>query len=362
MQEIGADTCKNCCLVSMACTCRQHFGFSRGAAATGYYVQGHDHNNQPSNVGNVYVTDSTQGDGNGIFRPVRVHVRGAIDGLAGIGRGTTFVPADAWPPTRFVFSRVPFGVGNRNCQQSLANDDSEARGDHSGDLAGDGLTALVGLSQGVNMVNTHGEQTERGYETDLQSRLVGPGPSVAGPSTSDVAVQMIESPEHAIGIQWENANSSISLDMKTPLNHFPPFRFSVEFQDVHRLSDGQVKHSPEVFYAGSLWKVSVQAFNDEDPQGRRTLGLFLHRRKAEITDPLRKVHMYVDSREKVTTRYQLICPSKREVMVFGSFKQTGTLLPKAPKGWGWRSALLFDELDDLLQNGALRIAAVVQLI
>lgn len=206
------------------------------------------------------------------------------------------------------------------------------------------------------------ESKLRGYETDLQSRLVGPGPSVAGPSTSDVAVQMIESPEHAIGIQWENANSSISLDMKTPLNHFPPFRFSVEFQDVHRLSDGQVKHSPEVFYAGSLWKVSVQAFNDEDPQGRRTLGLFLHRRKAEITDPLRKVHMYVDSREKVTARYQLICPSKREVMVFGSFKQTGTLLPKAPKGWGWRSALLFDELDDLLQNGALRIAAVVQLV
>lgn len=29
----------------------------------------------------------------------------------------------------------------------------------------------------------------------------------------------------------------------------------VEFVDVHRLSVGQVKHSPEVFYAGSLWKV-----------------------------------------------------------------------------------------------------------
>jgi hypothetical protein len=100
---------------------------------------------------------------------------------------------------------------------------------------------------------------------------------------------------------------------------------------VHRLADGQVKHSPEVFYAGSLWKVSflvlnlpcfcfclhsrksicdanlvirsvealcismqkggmifplskkvmdrkhlqvsVQAFNDEDPHGRRTLGI-----------------------------------------------------------------------------------------
>jgi hypothetical protein len=31
----------------------------------------------------------------------------------------------------------------------------------------------------------------------------------------------------------------------------------VEFDDVHRLADGHVKHSTEVFYAGSLWKVSI---------------------------------------------------------------------------------------------------------
>ena len=49
-------------------------------------------------------------------------------------------------------------------------------------------------------------------------------------------------------------------------------------------------------------------------------------------------------------------------MVFGSFKDSGTLLPKAPKGWGWRTAILFDELPDLLQGGALRIVAVVQLV
>ena len=49
-------------------------------------------------------------------------------------------------------------------------------------------------------------------------------------------------------------------------------------------------------------------------------------------------------------------------MVFGSFKQAGTLLPKAPKGWGWRTAILFDELPELLQGSALRIAAVVQLV
>lgn len=362
VQEIGADTCKNCFQMSMACACRQPFGISHGVSTTGYYTQEHDQNNPPNHIGNVYVAESAQGQANSHFRPVRVHVRGTVDGLAGIGRGTTFVSAAAWPPTRFVFSRVPYSMGNRNCQQSLVNDDLEARADHNGDLSGDGLTALVGLSQGgSNIPNVHVEQTERGYETDLQSR--SSGASITAPSTSGIPLQMLDSQENAIGIEWENANnSSIPLDMKTPLSHFPPFRFGVEFEDVHRLSDGQVKHSPEVFYAGSLWKVSVQAFSDEDPQGRRTLGLFLHRRKAEITDSIRKVHMYVDSREKVTARYQLICPSKRDVMVFGRFKQTGIPLPKAPKGWGWRTALLFDELADLLQNGALRVAAVVQLI
>ncbi|XP_050372465.1 uncharacterized protein LOC126790317 [Argentina anserina] len=357
VQEIGADTCKSCCLTSIACSCRQQFSFSHGGT-TGYYMQEHNQ----SNSSGVYVAESAPNEGNGPLRPVRVHVRGPIDGLAGIGRGTTFVPTAAWPQTRFVFSRVPFGLGNRNCQQSLANDDSEARADHNAELSGDGLTALVGLSQGGNNApNAHVEQTERGYEMDMQNRM--PGTSMSVPSSSGAPVQMVEPADQALGMEWDNANSSsISLDMKTPLSHFPPFRFGVQFEDVHRLSDGQVKHSSEVFYAGSLWKVSVQAFNDEDPQGRRTLGLFLHRRKAEITDPYRKVQMYVDSREKVTARYQLICPSKREVMVFGSFKQTGTLLPKAPKGWGWRTALLFDELADLLQNGALRVAAVVQLV
>jgi hypothetical protein len=34
----------------------------------------------------------------------------------------------------------------------------------------------------------------------------------------------------------------------------------VEFDDVHRLGDGQSKHSPEAFYAGSLWKVGIQLY------------------------------------------------------------------------------------------------------
>lgn len=222
VQEIGAETCKHCCLMGMACACRQPFGYSRSVTSSGYYMQEHDQSNPSNDIGNVFVTGSVQGEGNGLFRPVRVHVRGPIDGLAGIGRGTTFVPTTSWTPTRFVFSRVPFGMGSRNCQQAIGNDDPENRGEHNGDLAGDGLTALVGLSQGGS--NVGGEQIPREYETELQSRLVDS--SVTGPSTSGIHMQMLDSSEHAIGIEWESTNNCISLDMKTPLSHFPPFRFA----------------------------------------------------------------------------------------------------------------------------------------
>ncbi|KAI8025167.1 hypothetical protein LOK49_LG02G00861 [Camellia lanceoleosa] len=53
---------------------------------------------------------------------------------------------------------------------------SDPRADHKWDLVGDGLTALLGLNQGVN--DGH-EVKQREYEMDRQSRLAGP--SVAGP-------------------------------------------------------------------------------------------------------------------------------------------------------------------------------------
>ncbi|KAH9615767.1 hypothetical protein KSS87_000144 [Heliosperma pusillum] len=399
VQEIAAETCNNCCLLGIACACRQQFVFSHGVATTSYYMQPSDQHNTPGNIGDLYVS-TVQGEGNGNIRPVRVHVRGSNDGLAGIGRGAASASSSGGP-TRFVFSRVPFGVGNRNGQQSLANEHPEQRTNQHVDMSRDGLTALVGLSDGRSNVNVHGGVSERGHEMDLRNGVIGTSATGLGAG----GIRMPESSDQDDAFEWENMDNSISLDMKTPLSHFPPFRFGlvlfplllyslhpiyiapvdfgsqhgvldylkqqfhiatfrklVEFEEVHRLSDGQVKHSPEAFYGGSFWKISVQAFNDEDSQGRRTLGLFIHRRKAEMANPLRKVHMHVDTREKVTALYQLICASKREVMVLGSFKQAGTLLPKAPKGWGWRSALLFDELPDLLQNGCLRVSAVVQLV
>ncbi|XP_034596533.1 uncharacterized protein [Setaria viridis] len=244
VQAIVADTCRNCCLTSSSCACKQAYVSSHT-----HYRQENDRSSASGTIGNIYLADA-QGDGNGGLGPVRVNVRGAVDGLAGIGRGNSNVPGAAWAPTRYVFSRVPYGLGSRNGQQ-FANDESEPRIDRNGDISADGLTALVNLSQESNVVH---QQAESIFETSVQTRYR----SVASVSTpGGSSVQMQESKEHELGSDWETAeDATISLDMKTPLSHFPPFRFGVEFEDVHRLADGQVKHSTEVFYAGSLWKLS----------------------------------------------------------------------------------------------------------
>lgn len=185
-------------------------------------------------------------------------------------------------------------------------------------------------------------------------------------------------------------------------NRLRPFRFSVEFPNILNLNDGQARHSVEQFYAGSLWKVSVQAFTDEDPKRRRTLGLFLHRRKGDDEQPppppppvgpgeaashsefaldaaLRQSLSpgfndkgyypfsvsYSDDRDTVAVRYELICPSRAETVRLGSLESTTrhTVLPRAPKGWGWRTALLFDDLGKMVdKDGALRIIALIKLV
>ena len=242
-----------------------------------------------------------------------------------------------------------------------------------------------------------------------------------------------------------------------------PFRFSVRFENVRELRDGQgASHSGEIFYAGSLWKISAQAFADEDPNGRRTLGVFLHRRPAivsgddanlggrasglakgarrdargnasarpdaldALTSPGRRrsdgssnafgnqaissgfasgfasgtsgtsgttgttgtarfdrldvsrrregvlerdaftrgVSHFVDRRETVDARYELVCPSRHETVRLGSLDISAkpTTLPRAPKGWGWRTALLHEDLERMCDaRGTLRVVAAVVL-
>ncbi|GJV44134.1 hypothetical protein Tco_1428670 [Tanacetum coccineum] len=51
-------------------------------------MQERDQNTATDGIRDVYLTDSSQGEVNGHFHPVRVHVRGTINGLAGIGFNT----------------------------------------------------------------------------------------------------------------------------------------------------------------------------------------------------------------------------------------------------------------------------------
>jgi hypothetical protein len=144
---------------------------------------------------------------------MNIFQRVGADGLAGIGRGSTSPGSNAaWAPTRFVFSRVPVGLGTRTESET-------ARLDHNAEISGDGLTVLVG-----------GLSEERVYEQS-SSRLGGPSGAVSG--MCGTQVQMVDlREENGLGLapDWEiseesQETSTISLDFKTPLSHFPPFRF-----------------------------------------------------------------------------------------------------------------------------------------
>ena len=73
---------------------------------------------------------------------------------------------------------------------------------------------------------------------------------------------------------------------------------------------------------------------------------------------------YCDARETVSVRYELLCPSKSEIVRLGSLAPStkATTLPRAPKGWGWRTAMLCDDLSAMsTAEGGLRVGAVIQL-
>ncbi|KAG5401574.1 hypothetical protein IGI04_016181 [Brassica rapa subsp. trilocularis] len=110
----------------------------------------------------------------------------------------------------------------------------------------------------------------------------------------------------------ENQSCTISVDTRTPLCHFPLFGFGLLKLNlrmyVQRLANGHAEHPPEFFYTGSLWKASIM----------RTL------KDAELLVTNSEITCFPHIK-------LLICPSKREVMSFGDFKQRGTLLTKLPK-------------------------------
>ena len=61
-------------------------------------------------------------------------------------------------------------------------------------------------------------------------------------------------------------------------------------------------------------------------------------------------------------RYELVCPSRHETVRLGSLDAAAkpTTLPRAPKGWGWRTALLHEDLERMCDaQGALRVVAAI---
>ncbi|GAB7362591.1 hypothetical protein MBLNU230_g2905t1 [Neophaeotheca triangularis] len=68
-----------------------------------------------------------------------------------------------------------------------------------------------------------------------------------------------------------------------PVNytHFPPFRFSAEFQNPRLMKERKRIYSRTVFYAGSLWNIYVQKV--ASPRTKQ-LGVYLHRAKERETE------------------------------------------------------------------------------
>lgn len=160
---------------------------------------------------------------------------------------------------------------------------------------------------------------------------------------------------------------------------FPPFRFGVTFRlaGLERMDTGASWASSYAFYAGSWWWISAQPFR-EVPEGgvtvgsgaRRSLGLFLHRRRIAEGDPelaLERakcgVSMYTDPRPRVFARYQLIVVGGCQSIKLGTLGEDAEPVELREGGWGWRHAMDLGDLPSFLtDDGTLKVTAAVQVV
>ncbi len=165
--------------------------------------------------------------------PGRVHVRNAMDGLAGIGRGTNYEPPGVWPAPRFLYIPAFGAYGPRGGpqQSGVGSNQLDGRTDLAGrDLPAhsgtDGLTAVAGLNQGGPGVGNGGAPGQ----SDLTGRVEEELPlsvKLAGvESSSNLELQKSNPQESNTLREWEGGEGgSILLNLQTPLRSFPPFRF-----------------------------------------------------------------------------------------------------------------------------------------
>lgn len=85
-------------------------------------------------------------------------------------------------------------------------------------------------------------------------------------------------PCDAEGLDSEESKSNV--DQRTTMTKFPPFRFSVKFEDIMKLKVEKRVYSNNFWYAGSYWNVYIQKV----PHKRGyQLGVYLHRAKLDAT-------------------------------------------------------------------------------
>lgn len=227
MLTIAADTCRNCSLVYGSCNCRQfNPSYVHGRSPSLHY-RDDGQNSGPLPTGIFPGAEGIGGSsGSGVGAASsqstgRVHVRTTMDGLAGIGRGTTFGPPGSWPAPRFLYIPSLGAYGARGTpQQSGVGNNNQM--DPRLDLVGRDLPAAHSAPDMHSQGGTASNNTVLGPgQPDLTSRTEDSSkPASIDAMLSNMSITKSSTQE------WEGGEGgSILLDLNTPLRCFPPFRF-----------------------------------------------------------------------------------------------------------------------------------------
>ena len=227
MLTIAADTCRNCSLVYGNCNCRQFNPSYTHGRIPGLHYRDDGQNSGPVPTGNFpgaegIGSSSGSGIGGSSQSAGRVHVRTTMDGLAGIGRGTTFGPPGSWAAPRFLCIPSLGAYGARGTpQQSGVGNQMDSRLD----LVARDLSAAHSVSDGTPASSSVAatalsDLTSRAEDSSTAAKPVSidamlSNMSITKSNTQDLAVR-----------EWEGGEGgSILLALNTPLRSFPPFRF-----------------------------------------------------------------------------------------------------------------------------------------
>ncbi|ORX61751.1 hypothetical protein DM01DRAFT_1342693 [Hesseltinella vesiculosa] len=190
----------------------------------------------------------------------------------------------------------------------------------------------------------------------LQSQ---PSPPVLFGSSSSSTSSSIKEPDSESFVQQKQVYSIPAHDaigyipishclpnLIPPYSQYPPFRFSVEFQNL-ALKLQQRIYSKPVFYAGSMWNVYIQKSKSQRKDHGTQLGVYLHRQaisdhqnsdlKQYSDHQNSDLKQYIDRRQVTKTWFKIYSSTP---------KHTFTICQSVPdnfsnlQSWGWRSSIL----------------------